>query len=704
MKAETITRLANLRELSRDDAAKALPVHVRAVVTWKGLRGQLVVQDDTGGCWILLDEARKQRPKDWDETMLGSIHIGHVLEIDGVSNPGSYAPGIVPKTLRTVGEQPLPKAQPTNRERFFGGAEAGLRVEVRGVVQDFESAELGWELKLDANPGRFTVEFPRSALPDPSALIDAEVRVTGVASTRVNTRGELTMPRVFSSQASELVIEAPAPPPFAAPLVQLDRLLPFRPQPVGPHRLRVTGIVTYALAEKVLYLQQGTSAVRVETRSPEQFQDGDRVEAAGFVDMTRHVGMLVQAQVRKVGNDTAPAAVPINPEEVIALNKTAIKDSKMAQPHDFDGHLIRFTASLLAVQTAPEPNQPWRRLILKRGEMILGAVLAAGETSALDGLRIGSELEVTGIVQLEYTSVAVPRVSLVPTRLDVLLRRASDVKVLNSPSWWSARRLLGAIVIVAAAFCSALLWAWQLRRQVRLRTKQLAVEIRARRDASVEFQATLRERNRLAVNLHDTLLQTLGGIGFQIGASEAEAALPDRAGKPIAQLTVARRILDHAVQELRSSVWALRSPPLEGKSLPEALRLIAEREGAGKLARIQVRTEGDFTQVSDFVAGNLLFAAQEALRNALKHGSPNQITVEARTTERADWISLIIRDDGKGFVAGQTRGAPQGHFGLVGMRERVERLDGTLQIDSAPGQGTTVRLEAPLRSYDKTVA
>jgi hypothetical protein len=385
--AEPITRLADLRGLSRDEAAKSVPVQVRAVVTWRGLRGQIVVQDDTGGCWILLDEARRQRPGDWDETTLRSIHVGQVLEIDGVSNPGSYAPGIVPKTLRIVGEQPLPEARAMIRERFFSGAEANLRVEVRGVVQDIEPAELGWELKVDANPGRFTAEFPQSALPDPSVLIDAEVRVAGVASTRVNSRGELTMPRVFSSQASELVIEKPAPPPFAAPLVQLDRLLPFRPEPTGPHRLRVIGIVTYALAEKFLYLQEGTSAVRVETHSPEQFREGDRIEAAGFVDMTRYVGMLVEAQVRKIGSDAAPAAVTINPEEVLALNKAAIKVSKLAQPHDFDGHLIRFNATLLAVETAPEAKQPSRRLILKRGEMILGALLAAGETSALDDLR-----------------------------------------------------------------------------------------------------------------------------------------------------------------------------------------------------------------------------------------------------------------------------------------------------------------------------
>ncbi len=702
--AEPITRIAEVRRLSREAAAQALPVHVRGVVTWRSPEGPIMVQDASAGIWIGVGRAKRNQLWEMDEAAIEALRVGQLVDIVGLSDPAGYAPVILPRTIRVLGEEPLPAPRPMMPSRFFSGTEDGLRVEVRGVVQGFQAAEGGWLLHLNANPGRTTVEFPAPALRNPADLVDAEVRVTGVAVSRFNTRGEITMPRLFANDASDLAIEVPAVAPFAAPLVPLDRILTFRPEPTGPHRVRVAGTVTFALANRFLYLQAGNSAVRVETRAADVFEPGDQVEAAGFGDMSRHVGTLAEAQVRKVGRGATPAAVAITPEEIIALNTTAMTTGQLAKPHDYDGHLVRFRATLLAVQSETDPRQPVRRLTLERGGMILGAILHAGETAALDALRPGSVLEITAIVQLEYTPVEGSRRSLVPSRLDVVLRRASDVLVVTAPSWWTPGRLVAAVAIVVVALGASLFWAWQLRRQVRRKTRELAAEMSARRDAAIEFQATLRERNRLAANLHDTLLQTLGGIGFQMEACEAEAAAPAEAGRPPVHLPVARRMLDHAVDELRGSVWALRSLPLHGLALPDALRSLVERAGAGHDVKIDVRTTGDLAHVPDFVAGNLLLVAQEALHNALKHGRPRTVTLDARLAERPEWIAMSVRDDGRGFTVGAQVGAPQGHFGLTGMRERIERLNGTLGIESAPGQGTTVHFEVPLRAYDEELA
>lgn len=702
--SEPISLIADVRRLSREEAAQARPVRVTGVITWRGPEGPIMVQDESAGIWVGVGRAKRNQLWAMDDTAIATLRVGQRVEIEGISDPAGYAPVILPRTIRVLGEQPLPPSRPMTPARFFSGADDGLRVEVRAVVQGFQATEGGWLLHLNANPGRSTVEFPTAAFQNPAGLVDAEVRVTGVAVSRFNTRGEITMPRLFANDANDLVIEVPGAPPFDAPMVPLDRILAFRPEPLGPHRVRVAGTITFALPGKFLYLQAGDNAMRVETRATDVFAPGDQVEAAGFGDMTRHVGTLTEAHVRRIGHGAVPAAVAITPEEIIALNTTAMTTGQLAKPHDFDGHLVRFQATLLAVQAATDSRQPVRRLTLERGEMVFGAILHAGDTGALDALRLGSVVEITGIVQLEYTPVEGSRRSLIPSRLDVVLRQAEDVVVVEAPSWWTPGRLLGAVAIVVAALGAALFWAWQLRRQVRRKTRELASEMSARRDAAIEFQATLRERNRLAANLHDTLLQTLGGIGFQMEACEAEAAGPRTEGKPPVHLPVARRMLDHAVDELRSSVWALRSLPLHGLAMPDALRSLAERAGAGHDVKIDVRTAGDLAHVPDFVAGNLLLVAQEALHNALKHGHPRTVTLEARLGEKPEWIAVTVRDDGSGFTVGAQVGAPQGHFGLTGMRERIERLNGTLRIESAPEQGTTVHFEVPLRAYDEALA
>jgi signal transduction histidine kinase len=119
---------------------------------------------------------------------------------------------------------------------------------------------------------------------------------------------------------------------------------------------------------------------------------------------------------------------------------------------------------------------------------------------------------VTGVMQVEMvgdeglSSVASDPIV---KQLSLMLRSPADVQVLRTPSWWTAGRLAAALSGLAAVLVGSLLWVGMLRRQVAATTERLASEMRRRRDAALEFDASLRERNRLAANLHDTLLQSL---------------------------------------------------------------------------------------------------------------------------------------------------------------------------------------------------
>jgi signal transduction histidine kinase len=246
-----------------------------------------------------------------------------------------------------------------------------------------------------------------------------------------------------------------------------------------------------------------------------------------------------------------------------------------------------------------------------------------------------------------------------------------------------------------------LAWVWLLRREMAAQSALLAREMGTRRNAAVEFQATLRERNRLAANLHDTLLQTLRGIDFQLGACRASGDTPAR--DPWEHLAVAQKMVNHAAEELRGSVWALRTMPVAGTSFADSLATIARQTGHGHAEHIDVQVKGEPFELPQFLAGNLLLVAQEAIHNALAHADAGQIEVLTRFDPLSGSVELSVADDGRGFAEGTQAGPDQGHFGLTGMRERIERLGGRFSVETVTGSGTRVRAKVKKLDYDAQI-
>jgi len=254
--------------------------------------------------------------------------------------------------------------------------------------------------------------------------------------------------------------------------------------------------------------------------------------------------------------------------------------------------------------------------------------------------------------------------------------------------------LLGAI---AAA---SVVWVTFLRREVARQTARAVAEESARQQAALDYEITLRERNQLAANLHDTALQTVTGIAFQLKVCDAKER--ERNGDPSREagdevgrhLGVARKMVEHAADQLRGTSWSLRSLPTEGRMFSDAVRELVGRAGAGHAAQVRIEFDAKADEIAAYVAGNLLLVIQEALHNALHHADPRTVDVRVEADGRGGVVA-VVRDDGLGFEMGTQAGPRQGHFGLAGMRERAERLGGTLEIDSAIGQGTTVTARVP---------
>ncbi len=433
-----ITRIAEIRELLPAEAEKALPVLVRGVVTMRD-GADLTLQDETAGIWVAVNIARGRQLLTDGGANLDEVREGVELEIAGITGRGDFAPILLPSSVRALGLKALPPARQMVASRFLSGAEDSQRIEVRGVVQRVSRQANFCELFIDAVPGRLTVEIASSLVPDAESLIDAELRVCGVVGSYFNARGGFISPRLISRMAGDLVIEKPAPSLVDVPLVSLDRLFAFRPEPLGSHRQRVAGTVTFALPGQFFFLQEGNNAVQVASHTAVSLQAGDRVEALGFLDGTGINGGMTEATVWKTGSAEVPGAVLKDPEKVMRIYEKDIYVRGESRADDFDGRLIRFRARLLRVRASPDRRADWRQVTLEQGRLILGAILHTGDAKALDRLQPGSEVEVTGILKLDFSQAITGLDFQRRVILEVTLREAGDVTVVRAPSWWTSQ-------------------------------------------------------------------------------------------------------------------------------------------------------------------------------------------------------------------------------------------------------------------------
>jgi signal transduction histidine kinase len=206
----------------------------------------------------------------------------------------------------------------------------------------------------------------------------------------------------------------------------------------------------------------------------------------------------------------------------------------------------------------------------------------------------------------------------------------------------------------------------------------------------------LRERQRMAQEIHDTLAQGFTSIVMNLEAAEG-VLLPDST-QVRHYLAQARHTARESLTEARRLVWALQPEALKSASLPEALGRLVERwsEESGTVADVNVT--GTPCPLSPKIETTLFRTAQEALANVRKHAHANRVALTLSYI--GDTVVLDARDDGVGFdpllIDTEKRDRTSGGFGLKGMRERVEQVGGSLSVESAFGEGSTLVVELPM--------
>jgi signal transduction histidine kinase len=302
--------------------------------------------------------------------------------------------------------------------------------------------------------------------------------------------------------------------------------------------------------------------------------------------------------------------------------------------------------------------------VIKVGETVFDADLDGTASGTLDQIRPGSLVAVTGVYS--YQSGPTPSFRL-------LLRSPGDVVLLAAAPWWTMRHTGVMFGILSLGGWGVVVWARANGRRKRQ-----------------QYQAVLTERTRVGRELHDTLEQGLSGIALQLEAVAATLeSSPSRAQQ---SLDVARQMLRYSLEETRRSVLDLRSQALESRDLPGALAELARQMTLGTPTSAHVRVEGTPARLDASHEHHLLRIGLEAVTNALKHSGARRIDIVLRFQESG--VTISVEDDGCGMGKGAPD-LPSHHFGLQGIRERVDKLGGVLSIESPANGGTCVSVAVP---------
>ena len=211
--------------------------------------------------------------------------------------------------------------------------------------------------------------------------------------------------------------------------------------------------------------------------------------------------------------------------------------------------------------------------------------------------------------------------------------------------------------------------------------------------AEREFKAVLGERSRIAREIHDTLAQGYVGVSVQLEVL-AELLRQHKTEDAGTQLDQTRNYVRHGLADARQSIWALRTPDASETTLPVKLRRMAEAAESGGLTS-RFSLFGAYRPLPADTESELVRVAQEAIHNVKKHACASELRVQLEYGP--EMVALEVRDNGRGGALEQAGEASAGHFGLTGMKERAAAIGGMLELSSARGEGTTIRLSVPSR-------
>lgn len=639
--------------MSKEEATLAAPVRIRGIVI-ESESNSFVIHDGDQGIYVLAAEE-----------IVPSF--GQDVVVEGTSDPGDFAPIIKAEGVTVVGEGTLAPRVISDLEQLETGTLDCQWAVVEGELRSARPPSsavpcFSAYATLTAGSVQLKLSFSQTSYAEVKKWVGARVRLQVAWLHYFNPHGQLFGAHLVVPRTDEVEVLELALPREEVPLARIDSLLRYSPQKRQQGRARIRGVVTYSRGDAEFYVQQDQRGIYVQNSAPQALAVGDVVDVVGFVRRGVYSPEIEDAETELVGR-----------QETVRARSVSAREAKAS-----DSQLVEVSGILL--DQVRRAN--FSTLTVKgEGALFTAEVPMRDEYTEIPA-EIGSLVQLTGVVRILSVPLAGSPFPWEPDTFELRLRNADDLRVLKRPA---IGLVVWAFGLAAATTSIALLIAGTLwyRSKAKLREQR-----RQRLAREVEFATTMKERMRLAREIHDSLAQGFAAVSIQL--ENAKHKLPPEATVARNHIETARALVRDSLAEARRSIQGLRRETLSNAEFAAALRRSSERILKDTSLVYDQTLEGDIAQLGVEAEDALLRIATEAMTNTVKHAQAKRIHLTCRV--RDGYGELNVSDDGAGY----NRSDPVAGFGLRGMKERTLQLNGHLEIFSKPGQGTRISARIPL--------
>ena len=633
----------------------------------------LNIADKTGGATVvdIVNDPKWNIVKDGDTILIqGFVQL---------STNGLTSARCRRLTILSHEEPPPPAAM--DFHAFNSGLLDCRRINVSGKLMEVFSDEIDPRYiyaSLNCKGSIVYLTFQRSSInkDDLLRLRDAVITATGTV-LRCITAARRSIGRIISCQSlANIEIDVPPPPDiFAAPPAPIE-ITNAPTEILSMGRRRTEGTVIAVRSNRRVYLREMHDATRCVTLATDKMpRYGDRIEVVGLPETDFYRINLTDADWRLIESGSHPIG---QAKEISIAHLLTDEHGHPRINHSCHGRLVHIEG---LVVDQPRIGGFQNILTLKDGDLTISIEL----TSAKDALKetsVGCRISVTGICIVETETWRPTAGFPHATGIVIVPRTAEDIEVLSRPPWWTPQRFLILIFILSILLIAIIGWNRFLQTLVKRKSHQLLREQLAKERVALRVS----ERTNLAVELHDALSQNLTGLAFQLAT--AKSALDADPTSLPRHLDTAERMLVSSRTELKRCLTDLRDNTLDEKDFDSAIRRTLLPVVGNVKTNISFNVSRQ--KLNDTTAHSILCIIRELAANAVLHGHATQLDIHGETDGHR--LMFSVSDNGGGFDPSTRPGLAEGHFGLDGIHERVEHLNGAIVIDSAPGRGTCVTI------------